>query len=75
MKKYFCTFADSKMKKASLRIEKQAKDLDFFDEVFIYSTNELDQEFKEIFKNKFSLKSYIIEGDRVLMENPFFMSI
>jgi hypothetical protein len=57
-KKYFCTFADSRMKKSLERIEKQAKSLDFFDKIIINDETNLDQSFKETFKDK------LIKGSR-----------
>ncbi len=49
-KKYFCTFADSRMKKSLKRIRYQADNLDFFHEIFIYDENNLDPKFQEDFK-------------------------
>lgn len=49
-KKYFCTFASSNMNKALYRIEKQAKDMNFFDDIFIYDENKL----TDFFKRKFN---------------------
>lgn len=57
-KKYFCTFADSRMKKSLERIEKQAKDLDFFDKIIINDENTLNQSFKDEFKDK------LVKGSR-----------
>jgi hypothetical protein len=57
-KKYFCTFADSRMKRSLKRIEQQAGDLNFFDKIIINDENSLDQEFKKTFKDK------LIKGTR-----------
>ena len=51
-KKYYCTFADSRMKKSLDRIEGQAMKLNFFDDIFINDENNLDHDFREFFKNK-----------------------
>lgn len=56
-KKYFCTFASYNMSEALDRIEKQAKDINFFDDIFIYDENKLEDHFKEKYNNK--LKSNI----------------
>lgn len=45
-KKIFISFGDSRMKKAAERIEKQAKDFCFFDEIHILNENHLDKEFR-----------------------------
>lgn len=50
-RKYFCTFASSNMDKALDRIKKQAKNIDFFDDIFIYNEYNLDNSFKEKFNN------------------------
>ncbi|MFA5421058.1 MAG: hypothetical protein WC280_03500 [Patescibacteria group bacterium] len=55
-KKYFCTFASSNMSKALDRIKRQARDLDFFDGIFIYDENRLDNTFREKFKDKLKSK-------------------
>lgn len=57
-KKYFCTFADSRMKSSLKRIKKQAEDLDYFGGIFIYNEDNLDLEFREYFKDK------LIKGSR-----------
>jgi FkbM family methyltransferase len=57
-KKYFCTFADSRMEKSLERIKKQAEDMNFFDEISINNENNLDSDFRELFKNK------LIKGSR-----------
>lgn len=57
-KKYFCTFADSRMKKSLLRLEIQAQDLNFFDKIFINNENNLDPDFSKYFKSK------LIKGSR-----------
>jgi len=57
-KKYFCTFADSRMRKSLQRIEKQAKDLNFFDKLYINDENSLDENFRNEFKDK------LIKGSR-----------
>ena len=56
-KKYFCTFASSNMSKALDRIEKQAKKMNFFDDVFIYNEDKLEDSFKEKYHDK--LKSNV----------------
>jgi hypothetical protein len=58
MKKYFCTFADSRMNKSLKRIEGQARDMKFFDEIYIYNENNLDLDFREEFKDR------LIKGSR-----------
>jgi len=57
-KKYFCTFADSRMKKSLQRIKKQAEELNFFDGILINNENDLEQDFKERFRDK------LIKGSR-----------
>ena len=57
-KKYFCTFADSRMGQSLERIKKQAEDMQFFDKIFVDNENNLDSDFKEYFKDK------LIKGSR-----------
>jgi hypothetical protein len=57
-RKFFCTFADSRMQESLKRIESQAKALNFFDEIFIYNEDDLEPQFKEEFKHK------LIKGSR-----------
>jgi hypothetical protein len=57
-KKYFCTFADSRMKDSLTRIKKQAEEMNFFDEIQINDEDNLDANFREYFKDK------LIKGSR-----------
>ena len=57
-KKYFCTFGDSRMEKSLKRIKKQAEGMQFFDKILINNENNLDQDFREHFKDK------LIKGSR-----------
>lgn len=54
MKKFFVTFADSRLDKALLRMQNQAENLNFFDATFIYSEHNLDKNFLEDFNGKLS---------------------
>ena len=57
-RKIFCTFADSRMKDSLSRIESQAKEMNFFDEIYIEDESGLDVDFREYFKKK------LIKGSR-----------
>ena len=50
-KKFFCTFADSRLKKSLERIKKQAELMKTYDEILIYDESGLDLDFKERFKD------------------------
>lgn len=58
MKKYFCTFADSRMKRSLKRVERQVKESGYFDYVSINDESNLDPDFRETFKEK------LIKGSR-----------
>ncbi len=51
-RKYFCSFADSRMKRTLDRVKKQAKNMEYFDEIFVYTENDLKRDFKILFKKK-----------------------
>jgi hypothetical protein len=57
-KKYFCSFADSRMNETLDRIKIQAEELDCFNEIFIRNENDLDSDFREYFKDK------LVKGSR-----------
>ena len=44
-KKYFISFADSRMSAATTRIAKQAEEMNFFDEIHVMNENDLDEFF------------------------------
>jgi len=46
MKKYFLTFASSDLRRSLSRINQQAKELKFYDEIIIFDENNLDEKFK-----------------------------
>lgn len=45
VKTCFVSFADSRMREATTRIAKQAKEMDFFDEIHVYNEDGLDESF------------------------------
>ncbi len=51
-KKYFCSFADSRMKRTLDRVKKQAKGMGYFDEIFVHTEDDLEKDFKILFKKK-----------------------
>lgn len=57
-KKYFCTFADSRLQRSLDRIKKQALEMDVYDDVFIFDEKKLDSSFKEKFRNE------LVQGSR-----------
>jgi hypothetical protein len=57
-KKHFCTFADSRLQRSLNRIEKQASEMEVYDNIFIYDENKLDKTFRDKFKEK------LIKGSR-----------
>ena len=53
---FFCSFSDSRFTPNLKRIEKEAKTLETFDNIFIYNEKSLDREFVEQFKDKLRFK-------------------
>jgi hypothetical protein len=51
-KKYFCSFADSRMWRSLDRIKKQAKAMQIYDNIFVCDEKNLDLNFQEHFKDK-----------------------
>lgn len=51
-KKWFCTFADSKMRKSLKRIKEQAESMDVYDHILIYDETNLSKDFCNHFKEK-----------------------
>lgn len=58
MKKFFCTFADSRMRPTLRRIERQVKEACIFDVVLINDETDLSADFREQFKER------LIKGSR-----------
>ncbi len=52
MKIYFTTFADHRMKPALERIKQQAESINVFDYIYTLTENDLDDNFKKLFKSK-----------------------
>jgi hypothetical protein len=57
-KKYLCTFADKRLKLTLKRFEKQAKHLKFYNDIYLYSENNLEKSFYEYFNDKFKLRGF-----------------
>ncbi len=59
-KKYFISFADSRMQTAIQRIAKQAEDMNFFDEIHVMDENSLDPEFRKQWEHilRFDVRGY-----------------
>jgi hypothetical protein len=51
-KKYFCTFADSKMYRSLNRIKKQAENMHIYDRIIVYNEHNLNEDFCNHFKDK-----------------------
>lgn len=49
---FFCSFADSRMKSSLKRIKQQALKMGVFDDIYMYSENNLDVDFRKKFQNK-----------------------
>lgn len=52
MKKYFLTFADTRLRNAADRLKLQAESLEVFDNIIIYNETDLDQGFREKYVDK-----------------------
>jgi hypothetical protein len=57
-KKYFCTFSDSRMWRSLERVKKQAEKASYFDAILINDENDLNESFRNKFKDK------LIKGSR-----------
>ncbi|MDR2602636.1 MAG: hypothetical protein LBC53_09365 [Spirochaetaceae bacterium] len=57
-KKYLCVFADKRLKLTLKRFEKQAKDSNFYDGIYLYSEDNLEKRFYKHFKDKFKLRGF-----------------
>lgn len=51
-KRYFCTFADSRMRRSVSRIKKQAHAIGVYDHIISYDENELNPQFREKFNKE-----------------------
>ncbi len=56
MKRHLISFADSRMKKALLRLQKQAENMQFFDEILVLTEQDLDTAFRQKFHHILSTK-------------------
>ncbi len=50
-----CSFADSSLEKSLLRLKRQAKDMNVFDEVFLYNETFLEKSFRKKFKKQLKI--------------------
>jgi hypothetical protein len=57
-KRYLCTFSDTRLKLTLKRFENQAKRLKFYNDIYLYSENNLEKSFYEYFNDKFKLRGF-----------------
>ncbi len=55
---YICSFADTKMKAAMSRFEKEAQNMKSYDGIYLYDETLLEEEFYKHFQDKFSLRGF-----------------
>jgi len=58
VKKYLCGFADKRIKYAPKRFARQAKQMRVYDDIFLYTEDDLDKEFYAKFEDKFCLRGF-----------------
>jgi hypothetical protein len=57
-KKYLCSFADKRLELTLKRFQKQAKRLKFYDDIYLYSEDNLKKNFCQYFNDKFKLRGF-----------------
>jgi len=57
-KKYLCGFADKRLKASLERFAKQAKQMNVYDGVYLYTEDDLNEDFYNHFKDKFNLRGF-----------------
>ena len=57
-KKVLCGFADKRLSASVKRFAEQAKLMDIYDEIYLYTESDLDKDFYNYFKDKFNLKGF-----------------
>jgi hypothetical protein len=57
-KRYICSFADTKMKSALTRFEKEAQNMKSYDGIFLYDETSLDERFYKHFQDKLPLRGF-----------------
>jgi hypothetical protein len=58
VQKHLCSFADKELREASIRFETEAKDMKFYDAIFVYDETSLDKGFFNLFKEKFQMRGF-----------------
>jgi len=58
VKKYLCSFADKRLWKSLDRFAEQAKQMGIYDDIYLYTEDELDKNFYSHFKKKFHLRGF-----------------
>lgn len=56
-KRFFCSFADSRLKKSLERIESQANEMQVYDHIYIYDETKLDPAFRATFRDQLKFGS------------------
>jgi len=57
-RKYLCGFADNRLKKSLERFQNQAMQMKIYDEIYLYTEDNLDKDFYNYFKDKFHLRGF-----------------
>jgi hypothetical protein len=57
-KKYICSFADKRLDSTLKRFAEQAKQMKIYDGIFLYTEDDLENNFYKHFKNKFKLRGF-----------------
>jgi len=57
-KKYLCGFADKRLKKSLERFAKQAKQMEIYDGIYLYTEDDLSKDFYNHFRDKFHLRGF-----------------
>lgn len=57
-KKYICGFADKRLQESAHRFKMQAEEMEIYDGIYIYNEEDLDKDFREYFKDKFSFRGF-----------------
>jgi hypothetical protein len=57
-KKYLCGFADKRLEISLKRFAEQAKQMNVYDDIYLYTEDDLDKDFYRHFKDKFILRGF-----------------
>ncbi|RZK16955.1 MAG: hypothetical protein EOO43_13975 [Flavobacterium sp.] len=69
-KKYVCTFADTRLREGLLRFEREARNMEAYDGIFLYDETMFEEQFYKHFQDKFSHRfGYFVWKPQIILQS------